>query len=228
VAVVRTSQMVKVTVLEEWPSVNLVHKQVQARKRKETVECEIYSHGIEKVARSLEQGSRWLLSDICPCCDLRIIEEPDNRGCVDERVDFEVHCEPEQEPSKCSLLCQHRPKQCSYEYSKQSLGATSCTDSGHHWIQQPNAGKFEGSLIAHLLVLFQDTKHHPPCSDIADGEQDLSERKPELPRPYSRVDEPRQEGRITIRVPCVRGLAARDVARSIREDIIVNIGVFHR
>ncbi len=94
-SVIDTGQMVEIAVLEEWPSVHVVHEKVQTRKCKETVECKIYPRRMEKVAQFIkERGGRFGLR-FSFHASLGVIEEPNDRSCVDERVYFEVYRESE-------------------------------------------------------------------------------------------------------------------------------------
>ena len=108
-AVIATRHMVEIAVFKERPPVHAVHEKVQTRKCKEAVERKVYSRRVEKVAHPAEKRRRRLRLSSSFHLHLSIIEKPDDRSCVNEWINFEMHCKSEQEPSERSLFCQHRP-----------------------------------------------------------------------------------------------------------------------
>lgn len=140
-----------------------------------------------------------------------------------------MHREPQQNPRRSDPPPHHGPQQRHDHDAQQPLRASPRADGRHHRVQQPNTRELQRPLRAHPHRRAQHPHHQPARDDVPCREGHLAEGEPQpvvSGAPCRRQQEPGEQGRVPVGVSVVGRPAARDEACRVREDIVVDVGVF--
>lgn len=92
-AVVDPDEVVEVTVIQKWVSVHVIHDNVEDSEGDQTVDGECYPLWSDEGPHLFGCCLRGFCTAILRSASSSIIQPPDNRGRIDERVYLEVHRE---------------------------------------------------------------------------------------------------------------------------------------
>jgi hypothetical protein len=101
--VVYPCQMMKVGMLEEIMAVECIHPGIEAKESQERNGSDLDTIEGDEIENLIEQTNAPIVTAV-----LRG-KKPDYAGCIDERIDFEMHPEAQQEAGQDSMSVEHCP-----------------------------------------------------------------------------------------------------------------------
>ena len=175
-AVVDAGEMMEICMRQERRRVDGVHDEVESHEGGKGGESEYYTGAVHQGNELLLRQAHSLLQ----CPRRGSLQIAKHRDAVDERVDLEMHRQPQQHAREHDPLLDHGPHQRDDHHAQEPLGTPPRADRRNHGIQQPDTCKLQRALTLHPAPWtgLQHQHHQPSGNNVRDGEHDFAEREP--------------------------------------------------
>ena len=134
--VVDACEVMKIGMLQEGHAIDVVHDNIEDRKCRQRREHKDDTISSNESAYVVSQGSDRIHLSVTST----LLKRQEDTETVDERIDLEMHAQPQHKAGERHMLHFHRRQKTHHHDAQKSLTATASRDGSHHRIKQPDGG----------------------------------------------------------------------------------------